>query len=1205
MTPEQFIDLLEKLIGKQLQKKMFHLGKIASIDGDRASVYIDGSTIPTPNVPYNPNIKFNTDEEVWVVYINFDPNDKFILCKRGTETPDPPPSGDGQMQMHGNEWHTASFETAAGAQEKVDTHANSKSTHGVGSNYIAKTTNPNQWPLWTEIENKPSEFTPSTHSHDLDEITETEGKKIMTAEERTKLEGIEPGANKYIHPEKHPASMIIEASSKRFVSDVEKANWNAKETPSGAQAKADTAEANAKSYTDIHDQNTTKHITATERTNWNDANAKKHTHSNKSILDTITQTLINTWNSAVDHISDAVKHITSAERARWNNKQDAIEGLPQVYSSENSDKFLLYRPSTGDYRSITKEDLLSGLGGTDEYIFRVKRQEFTTTEGQTIFTIDGQYLPNNNRISVYVWGNRQPNTAYEETNSNTITLIDGLPAGTKVIIEWFEVVNVMDYIHAESHATDGTDPITPEMIGAVPAVEGKGLSTEDYTTAEKNKLAGIEDGANKYVHPSTHPASMITETSSKRFVSDTEKANWNAKETPSGAQAKADAALNSAKQYTDQEVAEVSQALDAHLADNNNPHGVTKTQVGLGNVDNVKQVPITRKINNKELSQDIMLSASDVKAETPAGAQAKADAAEANAKGYTDTHAGTKNTHGVGSGYYIAKTSRSDQLPAWNDVQGKPSNFTPSAHKSTHASGGSDALTPSDIGAETPAGAQAKAEAAAGAVQAELDAHLAAIATQEQLGHVKVGQNLVIDSDGTLHAQASGGKKVARFVIGTSTAGWTLEDCDYLCDGTNDQEEIIQALDDLPATGGEVVILDGTYNITASINIPKDNVSIRGSGNATTLKRMYNSTNTDSGPTAKGLITLNGKSGCKIQGLQIDGNKAIYTANYNSGIYLYSSSDNTVTGNICNNSNNGIRPDSSSNNTITGNICNNNNYSGIRLDSSSNNTITGNTCNNNSDSGIYLPSSSNNTVTGNTCNNNGNGIRLSSSSNNTITGNTCNNNSDGIRLYSSSNNTITGNTCNNNSCGINISSSSNNTVTGNTCIRGTGQTSDYASNQYTIRLQGTTGNYNLISSNNCMGKAPVVEGGTGNTVFNNKWDESSDFEDLRADVVAHKADAVKHITSAERTRWNNKAEVSQIPTKVSQLENDRGYVTQEELGDAGYGNMLKSIYDQNNNGIVDNAEKLGGKLPSYYEQVYHTGATPPTNTNLLWIDTGA
>ena len=35
----------------------------------------------------------------------------------------------------------------------------------------------------------------------------------------------------------------------------------------------------------------------------------------------------------------------------------------------------------------------------------------------------------------------------------------------------------------------------------VDKVSGKGLSTNDYTTPEKNKLSGIEDGANKYIHP--------------------------------------------------------------------------------------------------------------------------------------------------------------------------------------------------------------------------------------------------------------------------------------------------------------------------------------------------------------------------------------------------------------------------------------------------------------------------------------------------------------------------------------------------------------------------------------------------------------------------------------------------------------------------------------------------------------------------------
>jgi len=65
------------------------------------------------------------------------------------------------------------------------------------------------------------------------------------------------------------------------------------------------------------------------------------------------------------------------------------------------------------------------------------------------------------------------------------------------------------------------------LSAKVDKVTGKGLSTEDYTTAEKQKLAGIEEGANKYTHPTTHSANMIVETSSKRFVSDVEKAEWN------------------------------------------------------------------------------------------------------------------------------------------------------------------------------------------------------------------------------------------------------------------------------------------------------------------------------------------------------------------------------------------------------------------------------------------------------------------------------------------------------------------------------------------------------------------------------------------------------------------------------------------------------------------------------------------------------
>lgn len=46
------------------------------------------------------------------------------------------------------------------------------------------------------------------------------------------------------------------------------------------------------------------------------------------------------------------------------------------------------------------------------------------------------------------------------------------------------------------------DDTTVDLSGKVDKVAGKGLSTNDYTTAEKNKLAGIAEGANRYVHPS-------------------------------------------------------------------------------------------------------------------------------------------------------------------------------------------------------------------------------------------------------------------------------------------------------------------------------------------------------------------------------------------------------------------------------------------------------------------------------------------------------------------------------------------------------------------------------------------------------------------------------------------------------------------------------------------------------------------------------
>ena len=59
---------------------------------------------------------------------------------------------------------------------------------------------------------------------------------------------------------------------------------------------------------------------------------------------------------------------------------------------------------------------------------------------------------------------------------------------------------ITEVLKAFENAPEGTN-IANALAGKVDKVDGKGLSTNDFTTAEKEKLAGIESGANAYVLP--------------------------------------------------------------------------------------------------------------------------------------------------------------------------------------------------------------------------------------------------------------------------------------------------------------------------------------------------------------------------------------------------------------------------------------------------------------------------------------------------------------------------------------------------------------------------------------------------------------------------------------------------------------------------------------------------------------------------------
>ncbi|WP_309119213.1 tail fiber protein [Paenibacillus sp.] len=79
-----------------------------------------------------------------------------------------------------------------------------------------------------------------------------------------------------------------------------------------------------------------------------------------------------------------------------------------------------------------------------------------------------------------------------ETDSRIEEIIGAAPAALDTLQELSEALN---------NDPDFAATMTTSLSGKVDKVSGKQLSTEDFTTAEKTKLAGIASNANNYVHP--------------------------------------------------------------------------------------------------------------------------------------------------------------------------------------------------------------------------------------------------------------------------------------------------------------------------------------------------------------------------------------------------------------------------------------------------------------------------------------------------------------------------------------------------------------------------------------------------------------------------------------------------------------------------------------------------------------------------------
>ena len=162
--------------------------------------------------------------------------------------------------------------------------------------------------------------------------------------------------------------------------------------------------------------------------------------------------------------------------------------------------------------------------------------------------------------------------------------------------------------------------------------------------------------------------------------------------------------------------------IDAHSTRTDNPHSVTAEQVGLGNVNNTSDMdkPISTavqtaldkkaslvdgKIPKEQLPDDsfdniVVETIADRDALSPfAGLlvhvkDASGDSSVSSA--YAD-YIYDGETWAI-TGGATGSSGTADSV-SWANITGKPSSYIPSAHASTHATGGSDPIIPADIGA--------------------------------------------------------------------------------------------------------------------------------------------------------------------------------------------------------------------------------------------------------------------------------------------------------------------------------------------------------------------------------------------------------------------------------------------------------------------------------------------------------------------------
>ena len=151
----------------------------------------------------------------------------------------------------------------------------------------------------------------------------------------------------------------------------------------------------------------------------------------------------------------------------------------------------------GSNKSATISKIKEGLA-TEAWVI----EAINNAGGKTVVVTELPAKGDVNKIYLIPNGSSRTNDVYDEY----IYLITEQKTGWEFLGNKHVDVNLKDYYtKAEvNKAIEGVEGRTTSALALkVDKVNGKQLSTNDYTTSEKNKLQGIAANANNYIHPTT------------------------------------------------------------------------------------------------------------------------------------------------------------------------------------------------------------------------------------------------------------------------------------------------------------------------------------------------------------------------------------------------------------------------------------------------------------------------------------------------------------------------------------------------------------------------------------------------------------------------------------------------------------------------------------------------------------------------------